>query len=165
MFLLIFLSLWRHEVVKGQTNNKTLWPTASINTLLFEPTPLLDEAHEGSDSRPRANHDHWDGGFEGQAELRLADVHRNSGLVAVVSDQFVLQPVRGHSLVDAASFGLILYHHGTNVDAVRVNLQNRGELLIDYSTLTLRTDFCMSLLPRQYPYQNIFPKMIKPLVW
>lgn len=61
-----------------------------LSTLLFEPAPLLDEAHEGSNSCPRANHDHWDCGFEGQAELRLADVHRNSGLVAVVSDHFVL---------------------------------------------------------------------------
>lgn len=102
---------------------------SSTNTLLFEPAPLLDEAHEGSDSCPRADHDHWVGGFEGQAELRLADVHGNSGLVAVVCDQFVLQPVGGNSLVDAASFSVVLHHYGTDVDAVGVNLQNRGELL------------------------------------
>lgn len=97
----------------------------SINTLLFEPAPLLDEAHEGSDSCPRANHDHRVGGFEGQAELRLADVHGNGGLVAVVSDQFVLQPVGGNSFVGAAGLGVVLYHYGTDVDAVGVNLQNR----------------------------------------
>lgn len=101
----------------------------SISTLLFEPAPFLDEANERSDSCPRANHDHWVGGFEGQAELRLADVHGNGGLVAVVTDQFVLQPVGGNSLVDAASLSLVLQHYGTDVDAVGVNLQNRGGLL------------------------------------
>lgn len=123
VFALIVLYLWGHTVVKkvGQTNN-------NINTLLFEPGPLLDEAHEGSDSRPRADHDHWVGGLEGQAELRLADEHGNGGLVAVVSDQFVLQPVGGNSLVDAASRGLVLHHHGADVDAVGVNLQNAVEL-------------------------------------
>lgn len=93
-----------------------------MDTLLFEPAPLLDEAHEGSDSCSRADHDHGDGGFEGQAELGLADVHGNGGLVAVVADQFVLQPVGGHSSVDAVRLGLIFHHHGTDVDAVGVNL-------------------------------------------
>lgn len=93
--------------------------------MLFEPAPLLDKAHKGSDSCPRANHDHWDCGFEGQAELRLADVHGNGGLVPVVSDCFVLQPVGSHPLIGSASLGLILYHHGTDVDVVSVNLQNQ----------------------------------------
>lgn len=111
---------------------------------MFEPAPLLDEAHEGSDSRPGADHDHWVGGFEGQAELGLADVHGNGGLVAVVGDQFVLQPVGGDTLVDAAGTGLILHHDGTDVDAVGVNLQNRGEsyqhIFQQTSALTLRFD-------------------------
>lgn len=113
------------------------WHIVCRNTLLFQPSPLLDEAHEGSDSSPRADHDDRVGGFEGQAELRLADVHGNGGLVAVVSDQFVLQPVGGDSLVDAAGLGVVLHHHGADVDAVRVNLQNRGEL----STVLLKTPF------------------------
>lgn len=96
--------------------------TASVNTLLFEPAPLLDEAHEGSDSCPRADHDDWVGGFEGQAELRLADVHGYGGLVAIISDQFVLQPVGGNSFVDAACLSLVLHHYSTDVDAVGMNL-------------------------------------------
>lgn len=115
---------------KDQANNihihTCMWHTVSISTLLFEPAPLLNEAHEGSDSCPRADHDHWVGGFEGQAELRLADVHGNGGLVAVVSDQFVHQPVGGNTLVNAASLGFVLHHYSTDVDAVGVNLQNRG---------------------------------------
>ncbi len=86
----------------------------------------MDEAHEGSDSCPWADHDHRVGCFEGQAELRLPDVHGNGGLVAVVCDQFVLQPVGGNSLVDAVSLGFVLNHNGTDVDAVGVNL-NRVE--------------------------------------
>lgn len=96
-----------------------------VNTLLFEAAPLLDEPHEGSDSCSRADHDHWVGGFEGQAELRLADIHGNGGLVSIVGDQFVLQPVGCNSFVDAASLGLVLNHYSANVDAVGVNLQNR----------------------------------------
>lgn len=96
-------------------------------TLLFEPGPLLDEAHEGGDSRARADHDHRVGGFEGQAELGLADEHGNGGLAAVVRDQFVLQPVGGDSLVGTAGRGLVLHHHGADVDAVGVNLQNAAE--------------------------------------
>ena len=92
--------------------------------MLFEPSSLLDEAHEGSDACTRADHDHWVGGLEGQAELGLADVHGNSGLVAIVGDQFVLQPVSGYAQVGAACLGFILYHHGTDVDAVGVNLQS-----------------------------------------
>lgn len=86
----------------------------------------MDKAHEGSNSCPRANHDHWIGGFEGKAELRLADIHGNGGLVAIVSDQFVLQPVGGNSLICAVSLGFVLNHYCTDVDAVGVNLQNRG---------------------------------------
>lgn len=93
---------------------------------MFEPAPLLDKAHEGSNSCSRADHDHWVGGFEGQAELRLADVHGNGGLVAIFGDQFVLQPVGGNSLVHAASLGFVLHHYCTDVDAVGVNLQKRG---------------------------------------
>lgn len=96
--------------------------------MLFEPAPLLDEAHEGSDSCPRADHNHWVGGLEGQPELRLPDIHGNGGLVAVVCDQFVLQPVGGDSLVDAVSLGFVLHHYCTNVDAVGVNLQSGVEL-------------------------------------
>lgn len=84
----------------------------------------MDKAHEGGDSCPRANHDHWVGGFKGQAELRLADVHGNGGLVAVVGDQFVLQPVGGNSLVTATSLCFVLYHNSTDVDAIGVNLWN-----------------------------------------
>lgn len=71
--------------------------------MLFEPASLLDEAHEGSNSSPGADHDHWVGGFEGQAELRLADEHGHGGLVAV--DVFALQPVGGDSFIDAARLG------------------------------------------------------------
>lgn len=108
--------------------------------MLFEPSSLLDEAHEGSDSCSRADHDHWVSGFEGQPELGLADVHGNGGLVAVVCDQFVLQPVGGDSLVGAASFGFVFDHYGADVDAVGVNLQNRVELTIKTSALILRSD-------------------------
>lgn len=59
-------------------------------TLFFEPPTLLDEAHEGSDAGPRTDHDDWVAGLEGQAELGLADVHGDRGLVAVVRNQFVL---------------------------------------------------------------------------
>lgn len=105
----------------------------SSNTLLFEPPSLLNKAHERSNSSPRADHNHWVGGFEGQAELRFADVHGNGGLVAVVRDQFVLQPVGCHTLVSATSLGLVLHYYGTNVDAVGVNLQNRNQTIISLS--------------------------------
>lgn len=106
--------------------------------MLFEPAPLLDEAHEGSDSCPRADHNHWVGGLEGQPELRLSDVHGNGGLVAVVCDQFVLQPVGGDSLVNAASLGFVLHHYCTDVDAVGVNLQRGGELQTGLSSCVLQ---------------------------
>lgn len=93
--------------------------------MLFEPASLLDEAHERSNSSPGADHDHWVGGFEGQAELRLADVHGDGGLVAIVRDQFVFQPIGCNSLVDAVGLGLVLNHNGADVDAVGVNLHNR----------------------------------------
>lgn len=121
----------------------TLWHTVFIRTLLFEPAPLLDEAHEGSDSCARADHDHWVCGFEGQAELRLADVHGNGRLVAVVCDQFVLQPVGGNSFIGAASLGLVLDHDSTDVDAVGVDLQK--ERAKQNSTLILRSDQCFCL--------------------
>lgn len=92
--------------------------------MLFEPASLLDKAHERSDARPGADHDHWVGGLEGQAELRLANKHRNRGLVAVVRYEFVLQPAGGHSLVNTARLCLVLHHDGADVDAVGVNLQN-----------------------------------------
>lgn len=95
--------------------------------MLFEPASLLDEAHERSDARARADHDHRVGGLEGQAELRLADEHGNRGLVAVVRYQLVLQPVGGNSLVNAAGLCLVLHHDRADVDAVGVNLHN-GEL-------------------------------------
>lgn len=127
IFLVGRVAYTRTEINKfdrlSTTTHNTPLHTHSINTLLFEPAPLLDKAHEGSDSCPRADHDHWVGGLEGQAELRLADIHGNGGLVAVVGDQFVLQPVGGHSLVSAASLGVVLHHYCTDVDAVGVNLQ------------------------------------------
>lgn len=116
--------------------------------MLFEPAPLLDKAHEGSDSCPRADHDHWVGGLEGQAELRLADIHGNGGLVAVVGDQFVLQPVGGHSLVNAVSLGFVLHHYCTDVDAVGVNLQKDGRELRtgpDFSS-QIRPTFSLSCI-------------------
>ena len=109
----------------NQTNKTTHTHhgSASMSTLLFEPVSLLDEAHERSDSSPRADHDHRVGGFKRQTELGLADVHGNGGLVAI--DDFVFQPVGCYSFVDAVRLGLVLHHHGTDVDAVGVNLQNR----------------------------------------
>lgn len=98
-----------------------------MSTFPFEPASLLDEAHERSDPSARANHDHWVGGLEWQAELGLADVHGHGGLVAV--DELVFQPVGCDSLVDAPRLGLVLHHHGTDVDAVGVNLQSRHNLL------------------------------------
>lgn len=97
--------------------------------MLFEPGPLLDKAHEGGDPRPWADHDHRVGGLEGKAELGLADVHGDGGLVAVVGHQFVLQPVGGHALVDAAGLGFVLHHDGADVDAVGVDLQKMAEKL------------------------------------
>lgn len=89
--------------------------------MLFEPASLLDEAHEGSDASARAHHDDRVGGLEGQTELGLADVHGHCGLVAIVH-HLVLEPVGGHSIVEAAGLGLVLHHHGTDVDAVGVEL-------------------------------------------
>lgn len=91
--------------------------------MLFEPAALLDEAHEGGNAGAGPDHDDGVGGLEGQAELGLADVHGHGGLVAIVRHQLVLQPVGGHALVDPARFGLILHHHGADVDAVGVDLQ------------------------------------------
>lgn len=91
--------------------------------MLFEPASLLDEAHERSDSCPRADHDDGVRGFERQAELGLADEHGNSRFVTV--NQFVLQPVCRHSFVDPPRLGGVLHHHGTDVDAIGVNLQRR----------------------------------------
>lgn len=91
--------------------------------MLFEPASLLDKAHEGGDARPWADHDHRVGGLEGQTELGLPDVHGNHGLVTVIRYQFVLQPVGGNSLVDAAGLGLVLHHYCTNMDAIGVNLR------------------------------------------
>lgn len=93
--------------------------------MLLEPAALLDEAHEGGDAGAGPDHDDWVGGLEGQAELGLADVHGHGGLVAVVRHQLVLQPVGGHALVDPARLGLVLHHHGADVDAVWVDLQQQ----------------------------------------
>lgn len=97
--------------------------------MLFEPASLLDEAHERSDPSARADHDHRVGRLEWQSELGLADVHGDGGLVAV--DEFVFQPVGRHALVDAARLGLVLHHHGTDMDAVGVNLWGGHILLGD----------------------------------
>ncbi len=89
---------------------------------MFEPAALLNEAHEGGDASARADHDHRVRGLEGQAELRLADVHGHRGLVSVVGGHLVLQPVSGDSFVDPACLGLVLHHYSTDVDAVGMNL-------------------------------------------
>lgn len=121
-------NLQRHAEGRSEKQKTTLMHSQTgssvLCTLLFEPASLLDEAHEWSNSSPRADHDHRVDCFERQTELRPADVHGNGGLVAVISDHFVLKPVCGDSLVGAASFGLILHHHRTDVYAVGVNLQN-----------------------------------------
>lgn len=93
--------------------------------MLLEPAALLDEAHEGSDAGAGPDHDDWVGGLEGQAELGLADEHGHSGLVTVVRHQLVLQPVGGHALVHPARLGLVLHHHGADVNAVGVDLQQQ----------------------------------------
>ena len=90
--------------------------------MLFEPASLLDEAHEGGDASAGAHHDDRVRGLEGQAELGLADEHGHGGLVAVVHHRLVLEPGGGHSIVDAARLGLVLHHHGTDVDAVGMDL-------------------------------------------
>lgn len=123
--------------------------THPLHTLLFKPAPLLDKAHEGGDSCPRANHDHWVAGFKRQAELRLADVHGNSGLVAVVSDQLVLQPVGSNSLVIAAGLGFVLYHNSTDVDAIGVNLWNNKGLQTAPILRASVNAFISCLLPYQ----------------
>lgn len=109
-------SISRTECSRAKDNNR------KGETLLLEPASLLDEAHEGSDAGPGAHHEHRVAGLEGQAELGLADEHRNGGLVAVVRYQLVLQPGGGHALVEAPSLGLVLHHHGADVDAVGVDL-------------------------------------------
>lgn len=91
----------------------------------LQPASLLDESHEGSDTRPWANHDNWATGLEGQSELGLSDVHGHRGLVPVVCHHLVLQPVCGHALAGTARRGLVLHHHSTDVDAAGMNL--RGE--------------------------------------
>lgn len=83
----------------------------------------MDKAHERSDACPRADHEHRVGGLEGQTELRLANKHRDGGLVAVVRYQFVLQPVGGHALVHTVSLGFVLHHDCADMDAVGVDLQ------------------------------------------
>lgn len=125
---------WLHTDVKTR---HTASLTEVTHTLLFEPASLLDEANERSDSCAGADHDYWVGGFEGQAELWLADIHRNSGLVSIVSNQFVFQPVSCDTLVDAASLGLVLHNYGTDVDAVGVNLFRREEIVIFFQLQTL----------------------------
>lgn len=99
--------------------------------MLLEPAALLDEANEGGDARARPDHDDGVGGLEGQAELGLADVHGHGGLVAVVCHQLVLQPVGGHALVDPPRLGLVLHHHGADVDAIGVDLQQVEEEKLD----------------------------------
>lgn len=94
--------------------------------MLLEPTPLLNEAHEGGDARAGPDHDDRVAGLEGQTELGLAHVHGHGGLVAVVGGQLVLQPVGGHPLVGAARAGLVLHHYAADVDAVGVHLSTEG---------------------------------------
>lgn len=100
--------------------------TAAVSTLLFKPGALLNEAHEWCDACAGTNHDGRVAGLEGQPELGLADVHRHSGLVPVVSRQFSLKPVGSNTPVDAVCLSLVLNHHGADVDAVRVNLSQEG---------------------------------------
>lgn len=95
-------------------------------TLLFKPGALLNEAHEGCDACAGTNHDDRVAGLERQPELGFADVHRRGGLVPVISWQFGLKPVGSDTLVDAVRLGLVLNHHGADVDAVGVNLSEEG---------------------------------------
>lgn len=97
-----------------------LYPTSV--TLLLEPRPLLDKADEGGDASAWADHHHRAAGFEGQPELRLPDIHGHGGLVPVVHHHFVLQPVGGDSPVDPTRLGLVLQHHGADVNTVGKHL-------------------------------------------
>lgn len=94
--------------------------------MLFKPGALLNETHEWCDACAGTNHDDRVVGLEGQPELGLADVHRHGGLVPIVSGKFGLKPVGSDTLVDAVCLGLVLNHHGADVDAVGVNLSQEG---------------------------------------
>lgn len=92
-------------------------------TLLLQPGPLLDEAHEGGYACARSNHDDRCAGFEGQAELRLPDIHGHQGVPPILIGHLVLQPVGGHPFVQPSCLGLVLHRHSTDVDGVGVDLQ------------------------------------------
>lgn len=115
----------------------------------------MDKAHEGSNACPRADHDYWVGGLEGQAELRLPYVHRNGGLVAVIRVQFVLQPVGGNSLVNASSLCFVFYHYCTDVDAIGVNLQKKKRKIMNRQILILRYGLTLSSLPTPTFFLNV----------
>lgn len=117
----------------------------------------MDKAHKGSNACPRADHDYWVGGLEGQAELRLPYVHRNGGLVAVIRVQFVLQPVGGNSLVNASSLCFVFHHYCTDVDAVGVNLQKKKNYEQADFNSQIWPDFVFdAILPLQMPDFQIF---------
>lgn len=116
------------------TNAETKEAHNSVShTLFFEPFAFLNKAHEGGDASARSDHDNWVCGLEGQAELRLADVHGHRGLVSVVGWHLVLQPVSGDSFVDPTRLSLVLHHDGTDVDAVGMNLSHKTHKTLQYT--------------------------------
>lgn len=93
--------------------------------MLLQPGPLLNEANKGGYASPWSDHDDGRAGFEGQAKLRLPDVHGHQGVAPVLVRHLVLEPVGGHPFVQASRLGLILHCHSTDVDGVGVHLQGR----------------------------------------
>ena len=107
--------------------------------MFYQPASLLDEAHEGSNAGSRADHNNWVAGFERQAELGLADIHWHAGFMAVICHQFILEPIGGHSLVEAASLGGVLQHHSADVDAVGVHLPEDEREVITVQHVSFHT--------------------------
>lgn len=135
------------EVFVAMATAKVKYRLTNILSLLFLPGSLLNEAHEGGDTSPGTNHDHRVTGFERQPELGSPDVHWNGGLVAVISHMFALQPVGGDTFEDSSSFGVVLDHHCTDVDAVWMNLAGGGDGVVP------------SLKPRQQLTQVIYRRI------
>jgi len=100
----------------------TFW----VLTLLLQPGSLLYEADEGGYASAWSNHDDGRAGFEGQAELRLPDIHGHQGVPPILVGHLVLQPVGGHPFVQPSRLGLVLHRHSADVDGVGVNLQEGG---------------------------------------
>ena len=106
-------------------------------TLLVQEVTLLDEATERGQAGTRADHDDRGTGFEGQAELRLANVDGHAGLVAVVW-LLALQPGGGHPLCQATSASCVLHHHRCDADGVWLHL-NTDSLFIMIGIVYLQT--------------------------